>query len=498
MVMFSEMHRPALSPVMRKYSISILIAILLLPMLLLAQTRQATVPPPGDKPVLKRDRSQRVLYPKIIQFEDERWVNPELIEAASAYFHGGARRRAILALGRIGYPSGINPLLDALVNDRNPEVRALAAFALGEIESHYAAKDLIDKLQAANESSGLVRARAAEALGKIASNKLSAAALGTYGVRGIADELIRLLPATTGAVSDDARLIGAKVLVALLRIKEPSSIGPITSQLGSADPEMRWQAANALARIREGIAGAVPALLPLLADKDPIVRASAARALGAAKDNRAVLPLAGLLSDPDRRVAASAVTALGAIGDARAVEHLINAGNRDIAGYRAFNREKEGVPVQQNLLLLIASSLGNIKDARAVPFIKSLRFIDGRIGWAPEVEIAIAKFGEGAFFDIPEGVTLPKDDWKATSAYAQGLGQLGTDRARQILLDLRAGKTYGKPDARAMPEIMTALAAAKAPGFKEVLIENLKAEDVIVRATAATLLGDLGDASDPV
>ncbi|HVF90183.1 MAG TPA: peptidylprolyl isomerase, partial [Blastocatellia bacterium] len=279
---------------------------------------------------------------------------------------------------------------------------------------------------------------------------------------------------------------------------EPSSVGPIASQLGSADPEMRWQAANALARIREGIAAAVPALLPLLADKDPMVRASAARALGAARDNRAVLPLAGLLNDPDRRVAANAVTALGAIGDARAVEPLIGIGNRDIAGYRAFNREKEGVPVQQNSLLLIASSLGNIKDVRAVPFIKSLRFIDGRIGWAPEVEIAIAKFGEGAFFDIPEGVALPKDDWKATSAYAQGLGQLGTERARQILLDLRAGKTYGKPDPRAMPEIMNALAATKAPGLKEILIENLKAEDVIVRATAATLLGDQGEASDPV
>ncbi|HVF91828.1 MAG TPA: HEAT repeat domain-containing protein, partial [Blastocatellia bacterium] len=195
MVVISGRQKAALLQVMRKYSISILIAILLLPTLLLAQTRQATVPPPRGKPALKRDRTQRVLYPKIIQFEDERWVNPELVEAASAYFHGGARRRAILALGRIGYPSGINPLLDALVNDRNPEVRALAAFALGEIESHYAAKDLIEKLQTANESSSLVRARAAEALGKIASNKLSAEALGAYGVRGIADELVRQLPA---------------------------------------------------------------------------------------------------------------------------------------------------------------------------------------------------------------------------------------------------------------------------------------------------------------
>lgn len=483
---------------MRKHSISILIAILLLPTLLSAQSRQATVPPPPGRPALKRDRTQKVLYPKIIQFEDERTVTQELLESASAFYHGGARRRALLALGRIGYPSGINPLLDALVNDRNPEVRALAAFALGEIESHYAAKDLIDRLQISNESSALVRARAAEALGKIASNKLSAGALGPYGVRGIADELIRQLPSTTGALSDDAKLIGPKVLVSLLRIKEPSSIGPITGQLGSPDPEMRWQAANALARIRDGIAAAVPALLPLLQDKDWMVRANAARALGVAKDNRAVLPLAGLLSDPEKRVAANAINALGAIGDARAVEPLINAGNRDVSGYKAFNREKEGVPAQQNSLLLIASALGNIKDVRAVPFLKTLRFIDGHIGWAPEVEVALAKFGEGAFFDVPEGVALPKENWKAASAYAQGLGQLGTERARQLLLDMREGKTHGKLDARALPDILSALAAAKAPTLREILIESLKAEDVIVRSTAATLLVDLGDTSEPV
>jgi cyclophilin family peptidyl-prolyl cis-trans isomerase/HEAT repeat protein len=286
--------------------------------------------------------------------------------------------------------------------------------------------------------------------------------------------------------------------VALLRIKEPSSVGAIAGQLGSPDPEMRWQAANALARIRDGIAIAVPALLPLLEDKDWMVRANAARALGAANDNRAVLPLVNLLNDPDRRVAVNAINALGTVGDARGVEPLINLGNREVSGYRAFNREKEGVPAQQNSLLLIATALGNIKDVRGVAFLKSLRFIDGRVGWAPEVEIAIAKFGEGTFFDIPEGMTLPKDDWKATSAYAQGLGQIGTDRAREVLLDLRSGKTYGKPDPRAVPDILSALAAAKASGLREMLVESLKSEDVIVRATAATLLGEQGEATAAV
>src|SRR5262249_47455855 len=38
--------------------------------------------------------------------------------------------------------------------------------------------------------------------------------------------------------------------------------------------------------------------------------------------------------------------------------------------------------------------------------------------------------------------------------------------------------------------------AAKADGLKKLLLDQLKASDVIVRATSATLLGDLGDESD--
>src|SRR6185369_14505298 len=113
-------------------------------------------------------------------------------------------------------------------------------------------------------------------------------------------------------------------------------------------------------------------------------------------------------------------------------------------------------------------------------------------------EISIAKFGDAAFFDAPDTIKLPKDDWKAMANYAQGLGQLGTEKAKAMLLDFIQGTTYGKPDARAVSDILNALAAAKAEGLRDILLQHLKAEDVIVRATAATLLGDLGDTSDKI
>ncbi|MEW6209226.1 MAG: HEAT repeat domain-containing protein [Acidobacteriota bacterium] len=478
---------------MKKFALIALI--LSLPSLLIAQAPPTV--PPSSKPTLRRDRTQRVLYPKIIQFEDERTVSNELINMLKLS-HGGVKKRAIIALARIGYPSAVTALIEVLSGDRSPEMRALAAFALGETESHYAVSALLDRLRPQNETSAEVVARVAEALGKIASNRLTAQTLGQYPITAIAENLKLLLPPADQAVSDDARMIAVMALNALMRIKHPSSIEAITAQLRSVDADIRWQAANALARIREGISPAVPSLLSLLDDKNPIVRASAARALGVAKDKRAVEGLIRLLADADERVTANAINALGSIADARAVDSLIAAGNKLMAAYRAFNRAKEGVPTEQNLLLLIATALGNIKDERALPFLKTLRFIEGRANLHAEIEIAVAKFGEAAFFDIPESASLLRGDWKAMAAYAQGLGQLATEKAKTILLDLLSGKTYGQPDYRAVSDILNAASQAKVAGLTDILTAKLKSDDVIIRATAATLLGEAGDASDPI
>jgi len=475
-------------------------ALLMITIPLLAQLPPTTVS--GGKPALKRDRTQRVLYPKIIQHEDERTVTTDLVEMLQPV-HGGARRRAILALGRIGYPSGLAALMDILISDQNPEnrdpeMRALAAFSLGQIQNQHAVSVLLERLNPAVEKSDLVRARAVEALGKIGSNKLAVAALGNYGVKGIADAIVRLLPPTSAPLSADAKLVGSASLTALLRLKQAATIEAIAGQLRSSEADLRWQAANALARIREGIAAAQPALLPLLDDSDALVRANAGRALGVAKSAQSVDRLIKLLSDKDERVVASVITALGSIGDPRAVEPLIVMGNTLLAGYRLFDRNRLGVPTQQNLLMLVASALGTIKDERALPFLKALRLADGRLGAHLEVELAVAKFGESAFFDVPANTSLHSDDWKAMGSYAQALGQVGTARAKTLLLDLLAGKTHGKPDVRALPPILNAIATAKVEGIRGILLEQLKAADVYVRETSASQLGELGDSSDEV
>jgi cyclophilin family peptidyl-prolyl cis-trans isomerase/HEAT repeat protein len=457
-----------------------------------AQTRPTTAP--HQTPHLKRDRTQRLLYPKIVEHEDERAVDDDLIDML-ALPHAGVKRRAILALGRIGYPSGVAPLVDVLNTSHDADLRALAAFSLGLIASNYAVEPLLDRLQSTTETPE-VRACVAEALGKIVADKFSAEALGEYGKKAVTSTLSQLLPDPAQPLTGDGKLIAYVAMTALTRIKAPSTVPAISSELKSQDLELRWRAANALARMGSSIEASVPLLLPLLNDTDPLVRAHATRALGVARNGSAVDSLIKALSDSDARVCADAIVALGRIGDPRATDALLAFGRKQLADYKSANRS-DGVPVQQNFLLLIATAFGNIKDTKALDFLQECRSMDGKLGWAPETEMAVGKLGESAFFGVPENVALPKDNWRAMAAYAQGLGEIPTDHARKILTSLLSGDVYGKPDARAIPDILKALASTKAEDLRVTMLAQLKADDVIVRATAAELLGNLGDSSDP-
>jgi len=55
------------------------------------------------------------------------------------------RRRAALAIGRVGLPAGVEPLVTAL-SDNDPDVRGMAAFGLGLIGEASAAAPLIKSL----------------------------------------------------------------------------------------------------------------------------------------------------------------------------------------------------------------------------------------------------------------------------------------------------------------------------------------------------------------
>ena len=84
------------------------------------------------------------------------------------------RRRAAIAVGRVGLPEAVPPLVRLLQTDADPEVRQMAAFGLGLIGDQSA----VEPLRAAvADPLPLVAGRAAEALGLL-NDVASAPAIG--------------------------------------------------------------------------------------------------------------------------------------------------------------------------------------------------------------------------------------------------------------------------------------------------------------------------------
>ena len=413
---------------------------------------------------------------RITKAEDERRWDNELRELF-AHRDAAVRRRAALAAGRIGNEDSVPALTNLLQHDTDAGVRAMAAFALGEVESITAAEALVGIVKNANER-GELRARALEALGKIA------AALPTEQKARQAE----LGAAIRDALKVESKQTGERLtvllgLTAALRSRSADAGPTLAKFLNSPDPRVRSDAANVLARLR--LKDGNEQLRKLLVnDPDPNVRANAARVLGGTDDKASFdALLARTTSDPDSRVRVSAIRALAALKDPRAAAPLMNRAVTD-----------------QNELLEIATMLGRVlpqtDDAAAVAW---LHKANERLNHsAPEVETAFVRLAPAAYLAELSG-TGTLNDWRAVAAVANGLSEvvalpdsmptksaLTTSAEKQ----LRTLLGYRNSDI-AIPDVLRALAAFKPKDLQQVLVNELQAPDVIVRATAADLLGEL-------
>lgn len=108
------------------------------------------------------------------------------------------------------------------------------------------------------------------------------------------------------------------------------------SLLTSAETPQRMLAARAFCELKE--ARAIPHLVKLLADICPLVRVSAAYALGRNPSHQAVEPLIGVLrQDWNGYVRKGVVWALGNCGDRRALPSLLHALKTDISAVRLWS-----------------------------------------------------------------------------------------------------------------------------------------------------------------
>ena len=121
--------------------------------------------------------------------------------------------------------------------------------------------------------------------------------------------------------------------------------------------------------------------------------------------------------------------------------------------------------------------------------------ISARPSGDPSPPIRAAALRSRAAASDPEGfVTVlsgldPDPDWSVRAALATILGSLDADRAAAI--DAMLSDT----DQRVIPSVLAALVKLKAPDAARLLLDQLKADDPPVRAAAAAALGELKPAA---
>jgi len=438
---------------------------------------------------------------RIVRAEDQRRWNDGLTSLLQDK-DARVRKRAALALGRIGDERALPALSETLQSDPDIEVRQMSAFAIGEIESPAGVETLVAVLDDTRQP-GSIRARAVEALGKIGAVLLSNAAqsgnqpaspkIEDKGLAKIRLAILDALNFESGRRSMPDRETILLGLTAALRVR-PDGAGPVIVKfLGYSDPRIVADALNTMARLR--LKDANDRVRQLLNNGDPIVRANAARVIGGAEDKGAFdALLSRALHDDDLRVRVSAIRALGSLKDARAVEPLVQRGDSLI------------VSGSQNEVLEIATTLGRLpassSNQSAVAFLRKMHNLTS--GEAVEVEVAFARVVPGIFQNDPyrAEASMPNASWRRVSRRAQGLaaikdvitgagtGSAGETALKDAQMELAVMLRRSTTPALAVPDILQAYASFKSTDISAVALSRLRDSDVIVRATVAEVLGE--------
>jgi HEAT repeat protein/cyclophilin family peptidyl-prolyl cis-trans isomerase len=455
----------------------------------LAATACATVPPPPPVVVPAEEKMAAIL-----RFEDERVLRdaaavapppapapaparrgqpappppppPDLV-ALLADPSAQIRRRAALGIGRVGLAEGVAPLVARLAGDPEAEVRQMCAFALGLIASSDAVAPLRTALA---DSSPLVRGRAAEALGLI-NDAASAAAIGAMVNEFVAAGALRSVTADEGGYPLAPEIEAARLgIYALARLKAYEPLAAAVLDRTGAPVTRWWPIAYALRRV--GDPRAIPALRALASGDGVYTRAFAARGLGVLKDagSMDLLGRYAVAAGESPAIGVEAIRALGEIGDPRAAPTLVK-----VLTTRGVHDEIRAETVR---------ALGALKSPDAIDVLLEL-LTDPVPGVRAEALLALARVDTERFLVTLSGLDRDRH-WTVRAALATALAEVPGEAATRLLEPM-----VGDEDQRVIPSVLGALAKRKTPRAGAIALEQLKADDPVVRGAAAAAVAEL-------
>ena len=363
----------------------------------------------------------------------------------------------LVLLSELG-PDAWETLSEAL-RDKNPNVRAGAAYALGQMQSM------------AMPAGSAETARAWELLAAALETQLIHAThdpdprVRGFAVRALFDHPRERVTSTlVEAAHDSNASTRAWAAAGLAKRHDPRALGLLVAVLAGKDSAPKWTALIALQEL--GDRRAVEPLLGVLKDDDTIVREDAAEALGAIGDRRAVPALIKLLRDKDAHTAAAAAAALGRLRDDRAFGPLL-------AAYHDTDRS-----IRKDSL----RALGGMHDKRALAvLLKAMR--DADPGFRAAAATGLGMRREAAVVDLlTEALGDPITYVRA--AAAQSLGEI---RALTVIEPL-AYALAAEADSNAERAMISALGHFGADAFPtlEPLLQDPQAA---LRRVAAFGLG---------
>jgi len=396
----------------------------------------------------------------IARAEDQRRWGDGVLRRFLSSGDAAVRARAALAVGRLQDSTTIADLLP-LLRDPESRVRAEAVFALGQIGDRRVREPLERLLPGADPE---IADLTIEALGKLGDRAST--------------------PVVAGYLRDSSPRLRGEAVVALWRLADSSAIERLIERHDDPDPEVRWRVLWALERV---MAPERVALIVALHLDDPewLARAYAARTLGRLRSSRCTAYLLQELDGAEPGVVVNALGALQLIADTSSALAL-----RLLTGSLSHGHPYVRATVATALAERFAWVRGDSLAARAAldSLVRRLHDPDAATRGAA-ARALLARRGES---ELPRVEALLADSSMVVRvAVLRALSLLPASRASAILLEhLRPG--HALPERMAAAEVLGTL---KLPALAPPLREALADTALLVAASAAAALGDLGDSA---